>query len=370
MNTTNKVIISLITLVIIVWGGYFLVNKNQGISNGKIRIGAIFMLSGVGANWGENSQRGADLAVEEVNNSGGINGKKIEIIYQDNQGDNSKEAVNALQNLLSQNIKIVLGPNWTPSGLAVAPIACEKGIVMISPSLGVGEFNESCDYLFNLWPHDDKLSEQLGKWLYGKGYRKVAVLGSNQEWEHAQAEAVKRGFEGAGGKILAYELVQKGETDFKPSAAKIKSANPDAVVFTNFTYEHLSARKLRELGVKVPFFSVLIDDEHVQGAAGAFEGAIAVTSFTPIQSFTEKFIAKYGKQPDIGSDTSYDAVKLITEAIKISNSTDPQKIRDYILSLSSYSGASGKMKFDGKGGVTKNPLFKIVKDNKIIPYNQ
>jgi len=368
MNKINKLVISVIVLILIIGVTYLLIKDRKATEDETVRIGAILILSGVGANWGENSQRGAELAVEEINQRGGINGRPLEIIYQDNPGDSPKDAVNALHNLISRDIGVVLGTNWTPSGLATAPIACEKEVVMISPSLGVGEFNETCDYLFNVWPHDDVLSRYLGGWLYEEGYRNIAVLGSIQEWENAQANAVKEGFENAGGQLAIFEITQKDEKDFKTAAAKIKAANPDAIVFTNFSYEHLAAKRLRELQIETPFFSILIDNERIQGASGALEGAIAITSFAPSKKFIDKFIKKYEMSPDIGTDTSYDAINLIAEAMNKTNSTDPGLIKDYINSLDSYLGASGQLKFDGKGGVTKDPKFIIVQGGAIVPY--
>lgn len=357
-------------------------NQPFGVAQGKsgepIKIGAILMLSGTGSNWGINSQRGAELAVAEVNEQGGIPfgtaqgkvGRPLLVVYEDNQGDNATAAVNGLQKLLAENIKVIIGTNWTPSGLAVAPIACDKGVLMISPSLGVRGFNERCDSLFNVWPHDDVLSERLGEWLAGKGYKKIAILGSKQEWEQTQAEAVKRGFKGKGGAIVAYELSQKDQKGFRTEVTKIKASNPDAVVFTNYSYEHISAKQLREQGAKIPFYSILMDDERIKGAAGAFEGTVVITSFTPTAAFKEKFTAKYNEQPDIGADTSYDAMMLIVEAMRQTDSTDPAVLKDYLGSLKIYSGASGTLTFDGQRGVTKSAEFQIVKDGKLMPYEQ
>lgn len=339
-------------------------------SKEPIRIGAIFMLGGVGSigsNWGENSRRGADVAVQEINEAGGINGRPLEIVYEDNQGDNPKQAVNALQSLIARDIKIVIGPNWTPSGLAIAPIVCEQGVVMISPTLGVAEFNETCDYIFNLWAHDFLISERLGHYLYEQGFRRVAILGSLQAWEQEQAEAIKRGFEQAGGTVVAFELPQKDQNDFRAEATKIKASNPEAVVFTNFAFEHISARQLREIGVIVSFYSILMDDERIRGAQGAFERAVVITSFAPTDEFTQKFENHYGTKIDIGADTSYDAVMLLAEAMRKTGSTEPAKLKEYLNSLKEYSGVSGLVTFDGEGGVTKEPRFQMVKDGKLVP---
>jgi len=339
----------------------------QAVHNEPIKIGAVLMLTGVGSNWGDNSQKGAELAVKEINSNDGINGKLIEIVYEDNQGDNPAVAVTALHKLNAQDIKIVLGPNWSPSGNAVAPMACDEGILMISPSLGVADFNEKCDYLFNLWPHDDALSTKLGGYLFEKGHRKIAILGSQQVWEETQAKAVKKGFETAGGKVVSLQLPQSGQQDFRTEALKIKAANPDAVVLTAYSFEHLAAKQLKEIGVTAPFYSILIDDDRIKGAEGTLENTIVITSFTPNKEFVDKFVATHHEQPDIGSDTSYDSVMLIANAMRETNSYDPTILKDYLNALKSYSGASGNLEFDGKGGVTKQARFMMVKNSTLTP---
>lgn len=358
--------LKIIAVTLIILAAFAIVLNSQNQQNDKIKIGAIFMLSGVGSNWGENSQKGSDMAVEDINKAGGINGKMLEIIYEDNSGDSPTEAVKSLEKLMSDGIKIILGPNWSPSGNAVAPIACDNKIIMISPSLGVADFNEKCDYLFNLWPHDDVLSRRLGGYLYEKGHRKAAVLGSLQAWENVQANAVKKGFENAGGSVVSFQLTQNDEKDFRAEALKIKESSPDAVVFTNYAYEHLAAKRLREIGVNVIFFSVLMDDDRIKGAEGAFENAIVITSFTPSEMFVERFADKHKTQPDIGSDTSYDAVMLIGKAMEETNTTDTESIKNYLNSLKTYEGISGSLVFDGKGGVMKEPRFMTVKNNTLV----
>lgn len=351
-----------LVIVLIGWRAY-----RTSKPRDTVKVGAIFMLTGVGSDWGENSQKGAMLAAEEINNSGGIDGKQLQMVYEDNMGDNPTAAINAFHKLSDvDGIKIILGPNWTPSGLALAPLACQNKVLMISPTLGVKDFNEMCDYLFNLWPHDDLISKGLGGWLYNaKGYRNIAILGSNQEWENAQAAAVKNGFEGAGGKVVDYEISQKGQQDFKAEILRIKQSNPDAVVFTNFTYENISAVELRDIDPKVPLFSVLLDNEHIQAAHGALEGAIAVTSFTPSSGFSAKFLMQNNRPPDIGSDTSYDALMLLAQAMKATHSENPETVKGYLTSLRDYQGVSGNLIFDGKRGITKEPKFMIVKNGQL-----
>lgn len=360
------IVIAVITVIIIaLFRVFYLTSKTHK----PIKIGAIFMLSGTGSNWGLNSQRGVDLAIEQINSEGGINNRKLEIVYEDNQGDDARVAVSAFFRLFKNNIKIILGPNWSPSGLALAPLACDKQVLMISPTLGMAGFNEECDYLFNVWPHDSLLSEELAKLVYHEGYRKIAILGSQQTWEQEQAFIIKEMFENLGGEVVSFHLPSKEEREFSNEVRNIKQIGPEAVVLTLGTASSgLAAKNLYKAGVRVPFYAVLITDQSIQDAEGGLEGTVVITSFTPNQEFTDLFVSKYGEQPDIGSDTSYDAIKLIAQAIEETGSTDPTVVKDYINSLEKYEGVSGSLIFDGKGGVTKPFRFTVVKANKIANY--
>ncbi|MDD9953587.1 MAG: ABC transporter substrate-binding protein [Candidatus Woesearchaeota archaeon] len=332
-----------------------------------IEIGAILTLSGSGAHWGEGSQQGAELAVQEINAAGGVNGKQLRISYEDNRNSDGKNAVAALRKLLYEDKNIILGPTWTPPGLAIAPIACEEQTLMISPTLGVAEFNELCDTNFNLWLHDFLISEELGQYLYDKGYRKIAIVSSLQAWEQEQAYAVKRGYERAGGTVAAFELADKNEMDYLAEATKITMSDPDAVVFTNIAFQHITAKRLHELGEDAPFYSVLMDDERIKGADGAFENTVVITSFTPSDEFKEKFRATYGKEADLGSDTAYDAIHLLARAMRATNSEDTVQVAAHLNTVRIYTGASGTLVFDGKGGVTKEPKYMVVKNGKLAP---
>ncbi|MBT3406379.1 ABC transporter substrate-binding protein [Candidatus Woesearchaeota archaeon] len=327
----------------------------EAVKEETIKIGAILMLTGpVGTSWGEYSLKGIELAIKEINANGGINGKQVELIVEDNRGDNPKVAISAFHKLVNEDkVSLIIGPNWSPSGLALAPLADETKIVMVSPSLGVADFNEHSDYIFNLWPHDVSITDELARHVYDKGYRRVAVLGSLQVWEMQQAERFKKTFEEIGGEVVSFQLPNPEDRELRAEAAKIKASDAEAVVFTNMGKEGLSAKRIRESDVKIPFFSILLDDEQLRASEGALEDTVIVTSFTPIDSFVRKFKEEYSKEPLTTADTSYDSVVLLSEAIKAVGSDDATLIAEHINSLRTYSGASGDLIFDGKGGVNK-----------------
>ncbi len=183
-------------------------------------------------------------------------------------------------------------------------------------------------------------------------------------------DTVVRGYENAGGKVAVLEITPLNTNDFRTVLVKMKATNIDALVFANFIHEDIAARQARELGIKAPFFSVLIDDEKIRGAAGALEGAISSTPFHPTEEFIAKFQARYGRTPDQSADTSYDAVQLIAEAMHKKSSPSAAAVHDYLNSLKTWSGASGEMSFDEVRHVHKTARTMIVRDGKLQPYQQ
>ena len=363
----KKMLIGVIVIIAAGVIGYLLLRKDTS-SKEPIKIGGILMLTEEGSDWGLNSQKGADLAIEDINNGGGIHGRKLEMVYEDNLGDDPRTAVSAFFKLFRNRVRIILGPNWSPSGLALAPLARERQVLMISPTLGVADFNEESDYTFNLWPHDFFLSQELGKLVYKEGHRKIAVFGSQQAWEQEQAYAVKRSFESAGGEVVSFQLPAATAKKFPNEAQEIKTANPEAVVLTLSTDPvGLAAKQLWEADVRVPFYVVLPNRQAILDAEGALEKAVGLTSFTPSQEFTARFVQKYKKNPDIGSDTSYDAIMLLAKAMRETGSTAPVVLKDYLSAMKIYGGVSGSLTFDGKGGVTKPFKAVVVKNNALAP---
>ena len=198
----KKLILSFVVVVVLglLWWNQ---SKNSAVpaTGEPIKIGGIFILSGEGASWGEAAKNGMELAIKEINAEGGIEGKPLQGIYEDDGSDPSKaiSAFNKLTN--SDGVKFIIGPNWSNTGLSLIELIKQHGVVAISPSLGLPAYNESSEYIFNTWPHDEILSENLAQYVYDKGYRNVAVFGANDVWVKAQDQAFIKKFVELGGKI-------------------------------------------------------------------------------------------------------------------------------------------------------------------------
>jgi len=361
----------LLLVLIVAFGGEVLKNRTDnsatiGLSGAStIPIGGIMILSGEGAVWGEASRNGMELAIKDINESGGVNGKQLRGIYEDD-GSAPQKAVSAFYKLTgSDHAKFIIGPNWSNTGVAVAHLAEEAKVVMISPSLGVKEFNESSPYLFNTWQHDDILSAKLGDIVYAKGYRNVALFGANDVWVKVQTAAFKKRFEDLGGKVA---LVYEPTVDINDERIEIQKvlANKtiDAVVMTTdgFGLTVMTARQLRELGSKLPLFNITVDKNILSNCGANCEGMIFPTSLTPTPAFEAKYGTAYDREVEIGADSAYDSVLMLAEAMRATKSEDPDKVKEYLAGIKMYEGVSGHLVSDGKRGFTKAYVLKRVEN--------
>jgi branched-chain amino acid transport system substrate-binding protein len=330
-----------------------------------IEIGSILILTGDGAAWGNAAKNGMDLAIADVNAAGGVNGRPLIAKHQDDHGKPA-DAVTAFNYLVDQqNIHLIIGTSWSAVGMPLVPLANEKNVLMISPSLGKKEFNEEGKYLFNTWPHDFILSAQLADVVYNAGHRRIALIGAEDIWVNEQTDAFTKRFTALGGTIVV--TVEPLPSDQDPYAEALKIAHAkdiDAVVSTTdgVAVGARVAKRMRDLGVFAPMYSVTIDQNTIDAAQGAYEGLTYLTFLNPTEEFTTHYTETFGIAPDIGSSSAYDAVMLLADAMKATGSTDPAELTAYIESVKQYSGASGALKSDGKHGYTKESTMYIVKN--------
>jgi branched-chain amino acid transport system substrate-binding protein len=356
--------------VIIFFSGIFLLNQSK--PNEIIPVGAILCLSGECAEWGNNSLKGLQLATKEINSNGGILGKKVELLVEDsNEAASPANAINSFTHLSqNKNVKLFIGPTWSPAGLSLAPIiAKRKNTIITSPSLGVAEFNETNSAIFNTWPHDAIASKKLANYAFKQGHRRAAVFSSDQAWEQTQGNVFAAEFKRLGGIITTKVEPNQSATDLKAEALEVIGSKPEIIFLSIYGRLGLAARELKKLGYNGPQLAVLVDETRIIDAQGALENCIFARYPDPNEIFIEKFQREFHTAPGITADTAYDTLMLYAKAIKENRSLESQALSKSLLA-SNYSGASGNIVFDTHGGVKKEPIFYIVKGMITIIHQQ
>ncbi len=333
----------------------------QGRSE-SIKIGVALCLSGDCAEWGTNGLNGARLAAKEINQKGGVLGKQIELVVQDTKDTSPAATVAAFQKLLREtDLHYIVGPTWTVGGMAAAPILAEKkDLVVISPSVGVRDFNETSSNLLNIWPHDEIATRKLAQYAWSKGWKKAAIFGSEDPWVRTQSDTFEEEFKKLGGSISKRVEPLPSSRELKAEALQIKASQPDVVFFSNYQTD-VFAGELRALNFSAPQLAILMEKERVQAAAGALEGAVFALYEAPAEDFQNAFREMFGSDPGISADTSYDALKLFGAALQVVGDKDPEKVREQLLSVEDFKGASGTFSINDMGAVDKKPVLWRVK---------
>jgi branched-chain amino acid transport system substrate-binding protein len=344
----------------------------------EIKIGAVLPLTGDVAVWGNNTKEGIDLAVERINATGSVDGKKIKIIYEDSEAKPEK-GVTAINKLITVDRAPALIDNSISSvTLAMAPIAEKNHMVILATGATAPKITDAGDYIFRIWNSDAEEGAVTAKYVYEKlGLKKAAVLYVNNDYGKGLNEVFNKEFSGKGGEILISQPFEQSETDFRTQLTKIKKVNPDAIYLVGYPREVPQCLKqMKELGLNVKVLSTVAfeDPNIIKIAKSAAEGVIYPFPVTPteedsaVRIFLTAYRSKYSKEPGITCDVGYDAVNMLALAIKLSSGYNGDDIQKGLMMIKNFHGASGIMEFDKNGDVHKPMGMKIVKDGKFVWY--
>jgi len=339
-------------------------------STGDIVVGMYGSLTGDGASFGQSSREGTELAVDEINNAGGLlGGRKIKLLVEDDQSK-PEEASNAVTKLVTQDkVVAVLGEVASRRSLAAAPV-CQKYMVpMISPSSTNERVTQVGDYIFRVCFIDPFQGEVLAKFAYNDlKARKVAILKDiQQDYSVGLTDSVMKHFTALGGQVLDPVSYSTGDSDFKAVLTQVRSQKPDAVFVTGYYPEAaIIARQARELGMKMPLLGGdgWVGDALKNGREALNNSFISnhYSGDNPdpvVQNFVKAYRAKFSREPDAIAALAYDAVKVLADAITRSNSTDGPKLRD-ALAQGDVHGVTGRLKINAQRNVDKPAVIQEV----------
>jgi len=369
MKRLGLLLIVFITFLFVFWS----CQNNQN----TIKMGALLSLSGDIAEYGQRVKKGIDLAVKEINTQGGINGKKIKIIYEDTKGY-PKDGVNGAQKLVAdKNLHIIIGTISSSVTLAVEPITTAKKIILFSPAASSPKLSGISKYFFRNWTSDDLEAAVLADYTFDTlNIKDVAVLYVNNDYGIGLSNRFKERFEELGGIIHTMETHPQNESNFNPQITKIKKFNPSAIYLAGYHREMAYATKqIREMGLNCQILGdadygvqelLEITGKTSEGAIFSIPGTDFFDKETP---FKQRFTDKYGTNPSVFEANGYDAVYILKQAIEnVGLNTD--NISDYIASIKDYNGASGLQSYTKEGDVVKPIFIKQVKNNQFILIQQ
>ena len=342
----------------------------------EILIGEYGSLTGTTATFGISTKNGIEMATEAINAAGGLLGKQVRIIVEDDQG-RPEEAQTVVSKLInSDRVVALLGEVASSNSLAAAPVAQQNRIPMISPSSTNPAVTEVGDFIFRVCFIDPFQGFVMAKFAANTlQFTNVAILRDiKSDYSVGLADVFIQNFTTLGGTIASDESYSGGDTDFSAQLTALKATNPQAIFVPGYYTEvGLIARQAKALGIQAPLLGgdgwdspdlIEIGGEALEGSY--FSNHYSVDDPSPaIQKFVTDYRAKYGETPDALAGLGYDAAMVLFDAIKRAGTTEPQALRDAIAATRNFAGVTGTTTLDEHRNAVKPAVVLQIKDAKL-----
>lgn len=338
----------------------------------RIKVGEFASLTGGNASFGQSSHKGTQLAIDDINAAGGVLGKPLQLITEDDQSLAGQPAT-IVQKLIAQDkVVAVLGEVASSKSLEAAPICQENHIPMISPASTNPKVTEIGDYIFRVCFIDPFQGTVMAKFALAQGWKKIAVLTDvKQDYSVGLADFFTRYLRDHGGEIVKEQKYSSGDKDFRAQLTSLKAAEPDAIFVPGYYAEvALIGRQARLLGLKAPLLGGdgWVGDSLLKVAGHALDGSFFSCHFSAddqnpvVQAFVKKFHDKYGEPPDDMAALGYDSAMILAEAIKRAGTTEGDKLRDAIAATRNHPGITGNITLDENRNAAKPAVILTIRD--------
>ncbi len=338
-----------------------------------IKIGALLPLSGKNAVYGIEIKNAIELAKDEINLKGGINGKRLEIIYEDDQAEPAI-GTNGMQKLVSiDKVPVVLGSWASGVVVATAPIAEQSHVIVMASAISPAITNAG-DYIFRIQPSATFYTSKSVELLRKLNVSTAAIIFVNNEFGKGLKDAFVSDFELNGGKVVAIEAYAQGDTDFRSQLTKIKEKNPEIIFIPGYQDTIDVVKQIKELGIQSkilagpPFESKSTLEKLGNMAEGILYPYHYVTGKDDpkAKQYEQRYLAKYGVPTGGFAPLMYDATHIIANALKkCGEKTDCIKQELY---NTKYDGVIGTVTFDTNGDPSVSIVMKTVKNGQFVPY--
>jgi branched-chain amino acid transport system substrate-binding protein len=340
-------------------------------AGGDILIGEYGSMTGPQATFGQSTHNGIMMAADEVNAAGGINGRKIKVMSEDDQSK-QEEAANAVTKLISQNnVLAIIGEVASSASIAAAPICQSNKVPMITPSSTNDEVTKKGDYIFRICFTDSYQGEYQAvfadQWAAANGKPKVVAMLTDVKSDYSQglAKVFTAKFTSLGGKIAGTQSYANGDSDFRSQLTAIKGLNPSLLYVPGY-YTDIGqiAIQARDLGITAPLLGGdgWESPKLIEIGGKALEGCFYTNHYfyadpSPVvSSFVQKYKERYGQIPDALAALGYDAMKTLADAMKRASKLDGPSLRDAIGQTKGLVGVTGTINIDAQRNATGKKL--------------
>jgi branched-chain amino acid transport system substrate-binding protein len=353
-----------------------MITCGSSTNQNEILIGEYSSLTGTTATFGQSTHRGLMMAVQETNDSGGVLGKKIKLITEDDQS-RPEEAATAVTKLISRDkVVAVIGEVSSSRSLAAAPICQANQIPMVSNASTNPEVTRKGDYIFRVCYIDPFQGEVLAKFVFNSlKLKRVAVLKDiKNDYSIGLAQFFEENFGALGGEVVAVQAYSEGDADFKAQLTALKGSEPEAVIVPGYyTEAALIVKQARELNMNMPIIGGDGWDSGklVEIGGAAMENTYFSTAYTAddpdpvVQNFADKYKSLYKDIPDAFAALGYDAGMILFDAIRRAGGIDGAGIRDALVATRDFRGVTGLITIDKDRNARKSIVIITVVNGKL-----
>jgi branched-chain amino acid transport system substrate-binding protein len=331
-----------------------------------IKVGVLLPLTGSQAKFGEIEKRSFEMAAEEINAKGGVNGKKIELLFEDDTGkpDVGRSGVEKL--ISREKVPVITGGYSSSVTAAAAPVAQQFKVPFVICTGSADDVTEKgYDYVFRVNPPASEYPNAVKSFLQGvaKDVKTVALLYENSAFGQSSSKSFEQDAVDLGLKIVVKEGYQAGAIDFKPILTKVKAANPDMIYMVSYVMDaSLLMRQSKELRINPKMFvgggAGFTLPEFAKSAGDASDGVYSATlwvdtlPFPGAKQYSDNFRKKFGSETEYHGAEAYAAMYVVADALKRAKSITPKDVRD-ALAKTDMKTAFGPVKFISYGKKTQ-----------------
>lgn len=354
-------------------------NSQKAPSDAKIKIGVAGPFTGAIAETGATIKNAVELAAEQMNKAGGVNGKQIELVIEDDKADPKESASIANKFAADKSILGVIANYTSSTTLAGAPIYNKVGVSQLSYGSTSPAVTKAGPYTFRDITTDAYDGEFVAQWTIDEGYKNIAILYENDDYGKGLADVYNKKVTSLGAKVVMQEPYNLGETkDFSAILTKMKNNSPDALFIAGqYNEAAMIIKQGKRLGINYPVIGSngLYSDALIKLGGTDVEGLLCIGAFhssavyPEAKAFIDSYKTKWGSEPDIWAAFAYDAANIMFSAVK-NGGEDRKKINDWLTTMKDFKGATGTTTFDENGDCIKQPLKLIVKNGKFEMYKK
>jgi branched-chain amino acid transport system substrate-binding protein len=348
------------------------------LAAGGVKVGLSAPLTGDWAEYGNDFKRSVTMVIDRANKEGGINGKKIELVIADSRGDAKESVLIAEKFVADSEIIAQIGDFSSSSTMAAAPVYEQAKMVQISPTASHQDWTKKGEFMFRVVATQGYEGPYNARWAVSDlKKKKIATIYINNDWGVDANKYFVGEAKNLGAEVIAEEAFTPGEKDFSAIISKLKRQEPDLVYLPTFYADFTAIMNQAERARFKPTVlanSSLFSVKTLEMGGKAVEGTMIPVNYfnsdprSAAQIFTNDYKALYGAEPNQFAALAYDAAGLLVAALKAVGTDSRAKVREGLLGLKGYEGATGPISYAEGRDPAKQLVRIMIKDGKWVLY--